>query len=327
MNVLLVDYLCENKNILLDVFAPGKQGALTGMSCDFLPAFLENIELEIDDETETVALLRELSLKSLALALPLVSKEKKKLYGFIRIHLEKLSRGIYEKESKKRKWKQCWVRVENCTQDSHKEYDEAVDRLKHDYEKHMSLLREDLKLGLKKRTKKGSEKKVAEFENEAQLLAQEFYGRSEKAKELLKFSKIFKMRISPFDDVDLHKEVERVLFSYATRDLKSEELLKRYFNGKDVKKSREDITKIIREILVREDVITSQGLPNTKKISSLDDLKEYLSCKLGKASWENCSYCGTPFYKKNERGKAKRKYCNKPSCRTLAYRKRKRENV
>ncbi len=315
MSTLLADCLLENKKILPEVF-PGER------SYDFLPAFLELIEVENSDETITLSC--KYSLKSLGVVLPLIKKDKTKEYGFIGVHLERLARAIYETEAKKLKWKRSWIKVENKMQDWNGIYNETIAGVERDYQVAVRSLQEDHKRALEKQAKKGRVKLLDKFEKETQDLANEFLRQREKAIAHLNFYRIFTVRISPVDDFNLRTEIEQVIFAYATHDFQSKKLRESFFKGEYGDKRKKTLIDGIMQSLVQEGVLTSQGLP-AKKISSLDDLRRHLTDRMGKGRWESCSYCKTPFYKILGRGQAKRKYCENPSCRTLAYRRRKHE--
>lgn len=308
---MLVDYLHEN-NFLTEVFPRGRY-------CDFFPAFLELIKIKIDGGSITLSC--KYSLKSLGIVLPLIAQENRKSYGFIRIHLEKLARAIYERESKKTKWGRHWFRIENRLLD-HDESKEVVAKLKCDYEKTVQSLADNYKLALKKRTKKARIISIQKFELESQVLANELQRKIDKTESA--FAKIFEVRISPIDNLDIRKEIEQIVFSYATHNLKSKELICKYFSSTDAGNKKKVIIKNVMDSLVREGVITSQGLPSDT-MKNLGDLRIHIAKRLGSSRWERCLYCDTPFFKVYARGRAKRKYCDNPSCRTLAYRKRKRK--
>jgi len=314
VNMFLVDYLLENKKILPVVFSRER-------SYNLLPAFLELIKVRIANETITLSC--KYSIESLGVVLSLINKDNRKSYGFIRDPLEKLARAVYETESKKLKWGRSWIKVENQMQDWNDMPDETIAERERNYLVTVNSLLEDYTFALKKQTKTSRTKLIAEFNNKTQILANEFLRHIKKAAACHDSGKIFTVRIFPVGNVNLQKEIERIAFSYATHDLKSKEFLEKFFKGKDGEKRKEFRTNGIIESLVQEGVIASQGLP-TKEIRSLDELRHHLAARLGRSRLENCSYCGTSFYKVLERGRARRKYCDKPSCRTLAYRKRKR---
>lgn len=312
----IVEYLFENKGIIKKVFPSIR-------SYNFLPAFLEPIELEIKDETVTLSC--RYSLKSLSLILPFISRDKRRSYGFIRYYMEMLAREIYEIESKKGKWKQTWIRIKNSMRDHDEGYDEASKTVKSDYELATKPLLESYKIALKKRTRAGRNKALDELDRKAVLLGKEHLQNLIKAEEQSRPVKIFTIKIAPATKVDIRKEIEEIAFAYDTHGISSADFRKNYSGAAGKEKKQQRIRNIIDSLIV-EKIITPEGLP-TGKILTLDDLRSHLSRRIGRDIWQDCAYCGVSFYKIFERGRTKRKYCDKPSCRTLAYRKRKKEGL